>query len=357
MRRKFTFNISLQIVFATTLLFVIATNSHAQKTKLQVFLNVDNHTEFEGGETSNFFDLGEQDFFITSKITDRFSFIGETVIKPSGTSFVGSIERALIKYDYKGNHSVLLGKMHTPINYWNDVYHHGRLFFPTIDRPEAFSYIIPIHNLGVQFRGQNLGKLNFGYDVVFGNGMSATDAFDLDLRKSISAAVHIKPIDFLRVGVGYYNDFLINNFVGSHVGHSHASHNPAKYTGDLDYHLLTGSIAYFGPKLEILNEFAANFTKTDTLGLAQNFSNYTYLGYRLKDMFTVYGLTDFIIFSDNELHNEPISQSKLGVGLEYEFSPMVILRSQIENYHYYRTPIGSAHSNKWELKFQMCVAF
>lgn len=344
--------------FALFILFLVINEAlFAQKTRLQVFMNIDNHTEFENGNTTNFFDLGEQDFFITSKITDRFSFIGETVIKPNSNEFIGSIERALIKYNYKGNHNILVGKMHTPVNYWNDVYHHGRLFFPTIDRPEAFSYFIPIHNLGIQFQGQNLGKLNFGYDVVIGNGMSATDAFDLDLRKSISAAVHIKPIDFLRIGIGYYNDYLVNNFAGSHTGHSHAAHNPVKFTGDIDYHLLTNSIAYFGSKFEFLNEFAANFTHTDTLGTAQNVSNYTYLGYRIKDAFTIYGLTDFIIIADNELHNEPISESKVGLGFEYEFSPTVIIRSQVENYHYYRQPSNVHHSNKIEVKIQLCVAF
>ena len=49
------------------------------------------------------FGFGEQDLFITSQLNDRFSFLGETVVKydPSAeTEFGVSIERLIVKYNY-----------------------------------------------------------------------------------------------------------------------------------------------------------------------------------------------------------------------------------------------------------------
>ena len=46
------------------------------------------------------------------------------------------------------------------------------ILFPSIDRPSSFSFVIPIHTLGLRLQGQNLGDLRFGYDVVVGNGLA-----------------------------------------------------------------------------------------------------------------------------------------------------------------------------------------
>jgi hypothetical protein len=83
---------------------------------------------------------------------------------------------------------LLVGKHHTPVNYWNYTYHHGRVFFPTIERPLLFeAEIIPLHTNGISLQGQNLGSAKFGYDVMIGNGLGSSDITDNDNRKSITA--------------------------------------------------------------------------------------------------------------------------------------------------------------------------
>lgn len=104
-----------------------------RKVQLNVYGAVDFTANRPTGRYNTFFTLGEQDFFVTARINDRVSFLGESVIRfdsKTGTSFGSSIERAQLKYDYSnnGNHSLVVGKMHSPVNYWNDVYHHGRIF-------------------------------------------------------------------------------------------------------------------------------------------------------------------------------------------------------------------------------------
>src|SRR4029079_917110 len=125
---------------------------------------------------------------------DRLSFLGESVFKytpSSPTEFSVSIERVVIKYNFYGNNNLLIGKHHTPLNYWNDTYHHGRLFFPTINRPLLFAAeIIPLHTTGISLQGQNLGSLKFGYDLMVGNGLGSSNVTDNDKHKSVTAAVH-----------------------------------------------------------------------------------------------------------------------------------------------------------------------
>jgi hypothetical protein len=232
-------------------------NSIGANTSIKGF--VEARTWLEKGKVS--FGLGEQDLFITSELSDRFSFLGETVFKfdaSASTDFAVSIERIVLKYNFKGNHNILIGKHHTPVNYWNDTYHHGRLFFPTIDRPILFTAeIIPLHTTGISVQGHNLGDIKFGYDLMVGNGLGSTDVSDNDKNKSVTAAVHIKPVDRLRVGASYYHDVIS---AGAHL------HNGRHILKGVNQNLITGSVAYFGKKVEILTEATAGSNKTDSTG-------------------------------------------------------------------------------------------
>ncbi len=312
--------------------------------------------------TKSYFELGEHDLFVNTYFKERISFLGEFVVKytkGSPTTFSASIERARLKFDYYKNHSVLLGKLHTPANYWNDVYHHGRVFFPTIDRPISFSYIVPLHNLGVQFQGQNLGKLNFGYDVAIGNGISSSDAFDENLTPATTIAFHIKPIDNMRIGASYFYDHLSDASIsGIHTGHTMAPGHVhgTTYKGALNFHLASTSFAYFGDKLEFLNEFAFNPTQTDTLGLAQNISNFTYVGYRLKEKHVPYLIADFLKIDKNDLYTYHYDIMKLSLGYRYEFNELINVKAQVG---YARNLFSEAHSdiNNVEFKVQFAYGF
>jgi hypothetical protein len=157
-----------------------------------------------------------------------------------------------VKYSYHNNHSVIFGKIHTPVNYWNDSYHHGRVFYPIISRPLSFSHFVPLHTIGMQVQGQNIGKWNFGYDVVIGNGISSTDIFDSNSSPGMSAAIHFKPIEGMRIGASYYFNHMDQNGYGSHSGHTMPT--VSNYRGPMDFHLNSLSIAYFGDKLSPLSD-------------------------------------------------------------------------------------------------------
>lgn len=308
------------------------------------------------------FSMGEHTLFGVARLEDRFTFLGEHATRfdaKSPSQYVSSIERAQVRYDVTANHAVLLGKMHTPVNYWNDVYHHGRLFFPTIDRPFMFSHFIPVHTLGVRFQGQNLGKADFGYDLMVGNGISSTDGADTQLGKSVTAAFHFKPVDGMRFGGSYYMDHLDRNQPGAHSGHGPAvaAAGPNRYTGPLDFHLVSGSFAYFGRNHELLIESVANVTRTDSLGFARNTSAYVYYGFRILPNGMPYLNADFLHIADNDLHVQPGTHTRLTLGYRHDFGLHTNLKIELRDWMGDAAHAHHGHSSRLEFRMQLSYGF
>jgi hypothetical protein len=345
------------------LLLLIAQKAFAQPSGTQ--FNGFGHIDLgyrPGDSTNAYFSLGEHDFFVNSKLRDNISFLGEFVIRyneNSSTKFLPSIERSLIKINYKGNHSIIAGKIHTPINYWNDVYHHGRLFFPTIERPISFSYLIPLHTMGLQLQGQNLGNLNWGYDVVVGNGISSNDFFKTGTNLSLTAAFHFKPNPYTRIGASFYNDFLPKNFSGAHTGHnSMPSHYQGPfYKGAVDFQLASVSIAHFGNRFELLSESSYNHTRTDTLGSAHSFASFLYGGYIIKEKHVPYFIVDYLNVDKKDLYTYELELFKMCLGYKYEFNHLINLKTQLE----YQTQLHGYHEhgahNDLMLRVQLAYGF
>ena len=344
-----------QLILISLLLFFHWSNGFSQiinSTRLQAFGHTDFETVITDDTIASEFSLGEQELFINGKFNNEFSFLGEiTLNQSSHGSYRVNLERLRLKYNYFKNNSILLGKYHTPVNYWNDVYFHARLFFPTIDRPSMFKYWIPVHTTGLRFQGQNIGKYNFGYDVLFGGGMSSEDVFELFNENSVTAAVHWKPIDGMRVGISGYMTSMSD--ASNMAAHSHGDmHMENPYDGPLDFRMMNASFAYFGDKWEVLNEFSYNNTNTDTLGQAHNFSNYLYLGRRMNEKNVLFASNDILVVDQNDLHSYERTLFKYAIGYKFEYSTQLNLKAQIE---YYDNQLGhhDAKENKFEIKVQL----
>jgi len=316
--------------------------SFGQRTEIRGFMDLS--TFLQDDKVS--FGLGEQDLFITSELSDRFSFLGESVFKftPSTpTTFSVSIERVIVKYNFAGNHNLLIGKHHTPINYWNDTYHHGRVFFPTIDRPLMFEYdIIPLHTTGVSLQGQNLGEVKFGYDLMIGNGLGSQDVLDNNKRKSITAAVHIKPADGLRIGFSWYNDVMS---AGS------KTHGGKLINWDVQQNLFSPSIAYFGNKVEVLAESTIAINHTDTTGTKQTFTGYLYAGYKIKERIVPYVRFDRLHFQEGEILFDKNNTTSIVGGIRYNINYLTVVKLE---YSYEQTELESSMN---KLMFQIAIGF
>ena len=297
--------------------------SFAQNTQIRGF--IDGLSSYSNGKVS--FGFGEQDLFITSELSDRLSFLGETVFKytpSSPTQFSVSVERVIIKYNLAGNHNVILGKIHTPLNYWNDTYHHGRVFFPTIERPLLFgAEIVPLHSTGISFQGHNLGNLKFGYDVVIANGLGSKEITDNDKRKSFTAAVHIKPVENMRIGLSYYNDVIAK---GSNV-------HDRPINWKVTQNLFSGSIAYFGKKFELLTEGTLGINKTDTTGSRNTIASYIYTGYKISEKLIPYVRLDNINYQDGEMYYHKDNTTAFLAGMRYQINYLAVIKLEYQHQH------------------------
>ena len=348
----------LDLITFITGFLLFSTFAFSQRTKVNGYGHLELNWEYDYNQMDAYMAIGEHDLFVNSNLTDRISFLGEVVVKPTSGGFGASIERAWMKYHFHNVFNVILGKMHTPVNYWNDVYNHARIFFPTIDRPISFSYFVPIHTMGMRFQGQNIGKSKFGYDLVLANGMESTDVYSEGLSPSLTAAFHFKPKEGMRIGGSYhYEHFNDASNVGSHTGHSH-QHMPGMsvYQGNLDYHLMSFSLAYFTEKFEFLNESSFNITSTDTLGVANNYSVFLYAGKPISERHVPFVVLDLMKIAENDLHSYPYNRFKMALGYRYEFSPLCNIKLMAE-YYTDLEEFGNSAKSKFEFKTQLSYGF
>ena len=297
-------------------------DSFGQSTQIKGFIDV--LTTYNKDKVSFGFD--EQDLFITSAINDRISFLGESVFKytpSSPTEFSVSIERVIIKYNIKGNNNLILGKVHTPVNYWNDTYHHGRVFYPTIDRPLLFAAnIIPLHTVGVGLQGYDLGNIRFGYDLFVGNGLGSSEIADNDKNKSVTLAIHAKP-GKLRLGVSWYYDVISKG----------ASVHDKIINWKVNQHLFSASVSRFGKKFEILAESTAGLNHTDTTGSKTTFASYIYAGYKVTDKIIPYLRFDNIHYQVGEIYYDKDNTTSLVAGIRYEINYLAVVKLEYQYQH------------------------
>lgn len=313
----------LKLVLTGLTSLFIGAIAQAQNTQIRGFVDVT-----AGYNKKATFGFGEQDLFITSTINDRISFLGETVFKydsTENTEFAISVERVIITYNLYGNHDAVAGKVHTPLNYWNDTYHHGRVFFPTIDRPMLFqARIVPMHTTGVGLQGNDLGKARFGYNLFVGNGLGSGEVADNDQAKSVSAAVHIKPVDRMKLGLSYYYDYISE---GADV-HGMIAHT------DVNQHLMTGSAAMFGKKFEFLTEGTVGLNHTDMGGTKTTLAGYAYAGYKIKERYVPYLRYDNIQYENGEMFYMKNNTQSFVAGFRFEISYLAVIKLEYQHINY-----------------------
>ena len=312
-----------------------------QNTQIRGFVEANIHLE----DNKLNFGFGEQDLFITSQLNDHFSFLGESVFKfspSSPTEFSVSVERVIVTYNYAGNHNILIGKHHTPINYWNDTYHHGRVFFPTVQRPLLFSAkIIPIHTTGIALQGLNLGNLRFGYNVMLGNGLGSEEITDNDKSKSLTVAVHIKPWNNWQIGTSFYNDAISAG----------AKAFGKTFQEKVNQQLYTASVAHFGKQYELLAEATVSSDRSNSTGRATAFAGYIYAGVRLNDQWVPYFRYDNLTFESNEPIFGMDDKTSFVLGVRYEISYLVVVKLEYQH-------LDSDASGKFDsLTTQIAIGF
>jgi len=233
------------------------------------------HSKRRSDGNESFFELGHYNLFITSRLSDRITFFGETAfeVHEGSSEMEIDVERLLVKYSIADYLNVSVGRRHTPLGYWNTAYAHGRWLHTTIFRPELFKWeddggVLPTHQLGVMLDGRlPIGSFDVGYELGLSNGRGNTpdtvqDTRDLNDQKAVNLLLDFKHsgIPGLTFGVTLYHDDIPES-------------ETSPIHGDMDESIYGVHIAYVKNNneflAEVLNIHHGNDGKSgnyDTLG-------------------------------------------------------------------------------------------
>ena len=174
-----------------------------------------------GSDTNNFA-LGDLDLFITSRVGDKISFLGETLFEfPGSGGSAVDVERLMLKYEWADWLNVSIGRGHTALSYWNQYYHHGKWLYTTTDRPATQRWedeegILPLHFVGIEAGGSvDVPGGTLSYISNLGNGRgTVTDDIQIVADKNDSKMGNIyftyEPgaVEGLGVGGSFLHDTI-----------------------------------------------------------------------------------------------------------------------------------------------------
>jgi hypothetical protein len=223
---------------------------HEVASRLQ--LNVFGDVGFEATDakhvSSNTFEVGSMDLFMTSRLSDRTSLLGEILfIGASDNSITPDIERLLFQYRQNDYFGFGVGRYHSSIGYYNTAFHQGAWFETAIGRPFMYAFddeggFLPLQEVGVTTYGKiPSGKWGLSYVAEIGNGRDhllggepAQNAQDSNNGKSFNVALFARPSVLPNVELGFsiYHDYLtfsdnINH--GELIATVHATYLNSKY--------------------------------------------------------------------------------------------------------------------------------
>jgi hypothetical protein len=183
-------------------------------------------TAIQGGNST--FALGLMDLFVTSQISEHFSYLAEIGFEadPSSNNIGVDTERAQLSWVPSDKFALTMGRSHAMLGYYNTAFHHGTWFQTTIDRPRIFEFEdsggpLPIHNVGLDFMGKiPSGRLGLHWLAEVGNGkqtyalapgVTPTNVLADHTGKSTNIGLFARPekLDGLQAGFDWYQASLV----------------------------------------------------------------------------------------------------------------------------------------------------
>ncbi|TFH75254.1 hypothetical protein E3V39_03770 [Gammaproteobacteria bacterium LSUCC0112] len=270
----------------------------------------------------DYFILGESTFFLSGNFGDELSILYEGTYQPKRyRDDVLKSERWQIRYALPKNHYLIVGKNHTPVTHWNDSFHHGRLFYPSISRPLSLDKFVPLHDSAVRVGARSLGEHGFFYDLSLGSGHRYENKFFSNgvLSETVSVGLQSEIGNVVRLGW--------HRNAAHRVGHGITT-TPLEFHSN--HHLMGGMVAHDHPevldvltviamsvrlelgRVELLTEAAVSDGSRDT---ENNRALYQYLGYRLTDNIVPYAVIDWLKL-ERGLGLRAGVESRSGVGVK-----------------------------------------
>lgn len=288
-------------------------------------------------ESKSNFNTGNFVLFVTSQLSERLSVLGEANFNNDKKDYEFEIQRLMVRYYVQNYFSVRVGKMFTPIGYWNNQYTMGLVLQPTIQRPFAIRPIseggpLQYRDNGVQFEGDNITNARFSYKLFLGNGIGYYGSDDKkDNHVAVTAQVGAEPIDGLKIIASTMMDRI-------EKGKSNPNGNVASLPDNGDLNLYVASLAYMNPtkKPEFIAEWLSQTSKFDNLGSYKSHSYYVYGGYKLTDKITPYALYNYTQAGRSTTEGDlyfapiPVQVNQVTLGVRYKFNSNFIFKAEYE---------------------------
>jgi hypothetical protein len=225
--------------------------------------------------------LGQLVFHAIGQLDDHWGMLAEAVLEYSDATHETKVdlERFFFTYAVDDHWTFGLGKRHTPMGYWNNAYHHGAIFLPTIDRPELVKFeddggLQPAHDTGLWVTGRNLGPTQASLETMVSNGQTGNQEQDANQHKAVTVHADTQVGRDLVLGVSWRQDLLA---AGSPLN-ARAGTVPLDTTlrfAGADLRLSSGPLLLLSEYLRI--------RETDAAGQATNWAWFAYAGWNAGD--------------------------------------------------------------------------
>ena len=199
-----------------------AVNEVAPRLKMIVFGDV-GYQIYNGSDSTFFF--GSFDMFMTARLSDKISALGEVLFLPdlANNSISVDIERLMLRYRQSDYFSASIGRYHTWVGYYNTAFNKGEFLETSTDRPFIYAFddfggILPLQDVGISVTGKiPSGKLGLNYVVELSNGREwggnseiVQNRQDVNTSKAVNGGLFMQPeaISGLQLGFSVRYDQL-----------------------------------------------------------------------------------------------------------------------------------------------------
>jgi hypothetical protein len=216
------------------------------------------------------FNIGDFDLFTNTRISDRWSVLGELLITSDfSNEFAAELDRLMLTYKHNDYFKISFGKFNTALGYYGNSFHRAQYFQTAIGRPIMYSDednggILPTHSIGVTATGKvPSGSLGLNWVAEVSNGRSANDIpvqnfVDENNGKAVNFALYARPdwAHGLQTGFSVYRDTM----------------HPVDF-GAMNQTIYTAHLVFVGSRLEWLNE--GSMVRHTVQAGNQDFRSYT----------------------------------------------------------------------------------
>jgi hypothetical protein len=284
------------------------------------------------------FNTGTFALFVTSQLSDRISVLSEVSFSNSGKTSTFELQRLLVRYAVTDYFNIRVGKMFTPIGYWNNQFTLGLVLQPTIQRPSSLRTVadggvLQYKDNGIQVEGDNITSARFFYKVLVGNGVGYYGSNDKpDHHVAVTGQIGAEPKEGLKIIASAMFDRV-------EKGKANPNGTIASLPDDGAMSLLVGSVADMNPesKAEFIAEFLQQTTNFDNIGKRSSLTGYFYGGYKVTDKITPYFLYNYTQAGASKTEADPyfaplpLNINSLVLGARYKFNSSFVAKLEYEN--------------------------